>query len=135
MNASSAFFDTNVLLHLLSGDATRADRAEALLSGGGHISVQVLNEFAAVSTRKLRMPVADVREVLSTVRAVCATHSLTQDTHDRALSICERYQLSLYDACIVAAALIAGCELLYSEDLQHGQRIEQVEIRNPFSES
>lgn len=134
MSASSAFFDTNVLLYLLSADAARADRAEALLAGGGHISVQVLNEFAAVSARKLEMPWADVREVLATVRAVCVTHPLTLDTHDRALSICERYQVSFYDACIVAAALIAGCELLYSEDLQHGQLIEQLEIRNPFSE-
>lgn len=93
-----------------------------------------MNEFAAVSSRKLGMPWADVREVLATIRTVCATHPLTVDTHDRAVSICDRYQLSFYDACIVAAALIAGCELLYTEDLQHGQLIEQLEIRNPFAE-
>ena len=135
MNAGSVFFDTNVLLYLLSAEDARADRAEALLAGGGHISVQVLNEVAAVATRKLRMPWAEVREVLATVRAVCQTHPLTLDTHDRALSIGERYQLSFYDASIIAAALIAGCDVLYSEDLQHGQLIEQLEIRNPFSEA
>jgi predicted nucleic acid-binding protein len=134
MNASSAFFDTNVLLYLLSADAARADRAEALLAGGGHISVQVLNEFAAICARKLKMPWEEVRDVLAIVRTVCVTHSLTPHAHDRAMPVCARYQLSFYDACIVAAASIAGCKLLYSEDLQHGQLIEQLEIRNPFSD-
>ena len=68
------FFDSNVLLYLLSADATRADRAEALLARGGHISVQVLNEFASVATRKLGMTLIEVREVLATVRALCTVY-------------------------------------------------------------
>jgi len=52
MNASKTFFDTYVLLHLLSGDATKADRAEQFLADGGVISAQVLNEFASVGSRK-----------------------------------------------------------------------------------
>jgi predicted nucleic acid-binding protein len=136
MSAVEPFFDTNVLLYLLSADQSKADRSEALLAHGGHVSVQVLNEFASVASRRLKMPWKDVREVLATIRSVCATHALTLDTHDRALSIAERYQLSFYDALIVAAALLADCTVLYSQDLQHGQIIEQkLAIRDPFLKS
>ncbi len=71
MSETEAFFDTNVLLYLLSGDASKADRAEALVVGGGVISVQVLNEFASVASRKLGMSWVEIREVLQTIRAVC----------------------------------------------------------------
>jgi predicted nucleic acid-binding protein len=133
MSGSDVFFDTSVLLYLLSADEDKADRAEALMADGGHISVQVLNEFASVASRKLKMPWKDVREILSTVRAVCDTHALSLETHDQGLQAAERYQLSLYDAMIVASALLSGSTVLYSEDLQHGQRIEKrLTIRNPF---
>jgi predicted nucleic acid-binding protein len=135
MSAAETFFDTNVLLYLLSADQRKADRSEALLADGGHLSVQVLNEFASVATRKLKMPWKDVREVLATIRSVCTTHALTLDTHDRALSLAERYQLSFYDALIVATALLADCTVLYSQDLQHCQIIEQKAIHDPFLES
>ncbi|MDP9015064.1 MAG: PIN domain-containing protein [Pseudomonadota bacterium] len=67
-------FDTSVLLYLLSKDFDKADRVEQLLAGRGTISIQVLNEFAAVALRKLRMSLGDVREILDTVRAVCSEH-------------------------------------------------------------
>ena len=70
MSAAEAFFDTSVLLYLLSNDTQKADRVETLLAEQGTISVQVLNEFAAVAIRKLKMPVSEVREILDTVRAV-----------------------------------------------------------------
>lgn len=127
------FFDTNVLLYLLSADAARADRAEALLAGGGTISVQVLNEFAAVGIRKLGMSWTEVGEVLETIRAVCVVEPLTAETHDRGRALSERYGFSVYDAMIVAAALIAGAPVLYSEDLQDGMRVEKsLVVRNPF---
>ena len=134
MNADKAFFDTNVVLYLLSADPVRADRAEALLAGNGTISVQVLNEFASVALRKLRMSWPEIREVLTQLRAVCAVEPLTIETHERALRLAERYGLSLYDALIAAAALIAGCRTLYSEDMQDGQLIDgALRIRNPFT--
>jgi predicted nucleic acid-binding protein len=136
MNGSENFFDTNVVLHLLSTDVAKADRAEELISLGGAISVQVLNEFVAVASRKLRMPWSDIRDVLSQIRAVCAVEPLTIETHDGALHIAERYGLSIYDALIVSAALLAGCKTLHSEDMQDGQVIErQLAIRNPFKSS
>jgi predicted nucleic acid-binding protein len=133
MSAVDAFFDTSVLLYLLSTDAAKADRVEELLAARGTISVQVLNEFAAVSLRKLRMPLPEVKEILDTVRAVCDVVPLTVETHDRALAIVARYGFSLYDSLLIAAALIAGSKRLYCEDLQHGQVIDrQLRVVNPF---
>lgn len=133
MSGGEDFFDTNVVLYLLSADTAKADRAEELLAIGGTISVQVLNEFVAVASRKLRMPLIEIREVLIQIRAVCAVESVTIETHDRALRVAERYGLSIYDALIVSSALLAGCKTLHSEDLQDGQVIErQLTIRNPF---
>jgi predicted nucleic acid-binding protein len=133
MSGADAFFDTDVVLYLLSEDATKADRVEDLLAAGGTISVQVLNEFAAVALRKLRMSWPEIREALEPVRAVCSVEPLSIQTHDRATKIGERYGLSVYDSLIVASALIAGCKTLYSEDMQDGQVIEhKLTIRNPF---
>lgn len=134
MRGTEAFFDTNILLYLLSGETDKADRAEAVLAQGGTISVQVLNEFAAVSARKLGLSYAEIREVLEPVRAVCAVVPLTLETHDLGLQIAERYGFALYDAFIVAAALLARCGTLYSEDLQDGQSIDgRLVVRNPFA--
>lgn len=127
------FVDTNVLLYLLSSDIAKADKAEALLAGGIIISVQVLNEFANVSRRKLKMPWADVLETLADIRRFADVRPLTVETHDRGLALAERYQLSLYDAMIAAAALDAGCTILASEDFSAGQRLDnRLVIRNPF---
>ena len=81
MSAAEVFIDTSVLLYLLSAEEAKAGRVEELLVAGGTISVQVLNEFAAVATRKLRMSIADVREVLGTVRAVCEVQPVAAATH------------------------------------------------------
>ena len=132
MADNPAFFDTNVLLYLLSANAAKADRAEALLASGGIVGVQVLNEFAAVATRKLALDIAEIREILETVRAVCAVTPLDVETHELGLAIAERYRFAIYDGFIVAAALRAGCSVLYSEDLQNGQAIDGLTIQNPF---
>ena len=132
MNAD-AFFDTSVLLYLLSDDVRKAERVETLLGHGGTISVQVLSEFATVARRKAALSWAEVREALGAIRGSCATRALTEETHDRGLDIAERYRFSLYDAMIIAAAQAARCKALYSEDLQHRQVIDgTLTIRNPF---
>lgn len=132
--SGKAFFDTNVVLYLLSADPARADRAEQLIAQGGVISVQVLNEFAATAIRKLGMNWDEVAEALTAVRALCTVENLTAETHDLGRQLAIRYGLSVYDAMIVASALSAGATVLYSEDFQDGQRIEgRLTIRNPFS--
>lgn len=133
MPDANRFFDTNVLLYLLSEDAVKADRAEELVANGGVISVQVLNEFAAVASRKLGMSWSEIRDVLSPIRAVCEIDPVTVETHDLGIGLAERYGFSFYDATIVASALRAGCKTLYSEDLQHAQVIDRrLKIHNPF---
>jgi predicted nucleic acid-binding protein len=133
MSDADPFFDTSVLLYLLSGDTAKADRVETLLLTRGVVSVQVLNEFAVVALRKLKMPLNEIREILETIRAVCAVEPITVETHDRGLAVLERYRFSLYDSMLVATALIAGAKIIYSEDLQHGQVIDdQLRVTNPF---
>jgi predicted nucleic acid-binding protein len=132
MSAADFFLDTNVLLYLVSGDTAKADHAEALLTRGGVISVQVLNEFASVAARRYGVKIANIREVLSVIRTVCAVRPLDVETHELGLELAERYRYSIYDSMIIAAALRAGCATLFSEDLQDGQRIETLTIQNPF---
>lgn len=129
---ADAFFDTNVLLYLLSQDAAKANRAEEIIASGGVISIQVLNEFAAVAVRKLALKIREIRDILSTVRALCSVSPVDIETHELGLDLAERYRFSIYDALIVAAALRARCRVLYTEDLHHDQKIERLTIRNPF---
>ena len=128
------FFDTNVVLYLLSADERKADIAEALLAKGGVVSVQVLNEAASVCRRKLKLPWLEVRELLDAVKACCEVLPLEVDTHQRALDLAERYQLSLYDALICAAAQNADAAVLYTEDLQDGLALGGLRVCNPFVE-
>ena len=135
MSATKAFFDTNVLLYLLSADDAKTDRAEQTLAEGGIISVQVLNESASVASRKLNLSYAEIRDFLTTVRAMTPVAPLRVETHESALALAERYGFSFYDSLIVASALLSGCQTLYSEDLQDGQIIEQrLVVRDPFAE-
>ncbi len=129
---AEAFFDTNVVLHLLSEDPAKADRAEALLAAGGVVGVQVLNEATAVARRKLGMAWPEIREVLATVRAVCRVEPLTLATHTHGLVIAERYGFHVYDALIWAAAIGSNCPTLYSQDMQAGQKIEGTTLVDPF---
>lgn len=134
MSAADRFFDTNVLLYLFSADAEKADRAEEVLADGGVVSVQVLNEFASVALRKLGMSMAQTRESLAVIRALCTVVPITEETHDKGLEIAERYGLAVYDAMIVASALLSECKILFSEDMQNGQTFgQQLKISNPFA--
>lgn len=131
--SAKPFLDTNVILYLLSPDAAKADRAEALLAKGGIVSVQVLNEAVSVMARKLRMGLDEIDEVLAGIRLFCEVEPVTVETHDQARAVMRRYGFSIYDSLIVAAALAAGCEVLYSEDLQSGQDLGAgLTVVNPF---
>jgi predicted nucleic acid-binding protein len=130
---AAPFVDTNVLLYLLSGDTAKSSRAEAALSGGIVVSVQVLNEFANVARRKLGFDWDEIDDVLSVIRRVADVRPLTLETHQRGLALAARYRFGIDDAMIVSAALLAGCARLLSEDLQSGQRIDdRLTVMNPF---
>ena len=128
----SPFFDTHILLYAVRPEDPRAERARLVLAGGGLVSVQALNEFINVARRKLRQPWGEINEKLGAIRALCEVKPITVVTHERALAIAERYAYQIYDALQLASALENGCRILYTEDLQHGQQIEGLTIRNPF---
>lgn len=130
--STADFFNSNVLLYLLDADISKAERVEALLTDGGTISVQVLDEFAAVASRKFRMPFPKIRGALSDIRTACTVRTADIATHELGLDIAERYKFSVYNSMLVAAAIQAGCTTSYTEDLHHGQKIGALTIRNPF---
>ncbi len=126
------FADTNILLYTIGPPGDKAARANDLILSGPVISVQVLNEFIRVSTRKMKLPLPVAALALVPIRLASEIVPLSLATHELALEIAAKYQLQIYDANIVAAAELAGCNTLYTEDLQDGQRIGRVTIRNPF---
>ena len=132
---SKPFLDSNIILYLLSGDAAKADQAQALLEAGGVISVQVLNEVTSVCHRKLKMPWLEIDALLMAVKAACEVLPLTLASHEKAVDVAKRFQLSFYDANIVASAILSGSSLLLSEDMHSGMLIDGLEIRNPFKHS
>lgn len=129
---SAEFADTNVILYLLD-DGHKADRAEQILARRPRISVQVLNESLTNCRRKAGLNWEETRLFLSGIQASCQVESLTIQTHEVGRALSERYGYSVYDAMIVASALIAGCTTLWTEDMQDGMRVEdQLRIVNPF---
>ncbi len=131
---SLTFLDTNVLIYAALQPDARSEKARLVVAAGGVISVQVLNEFAAVASRKLRKPWPEIDRALLAIRDLFPDpRPLTAATHDAALDLAERLGCQFYDALILASALEAGCDTVLTEDLQHGQRIEgRLTIRNPF---
>jgi predicted nucleic acid-binding protein len=128
----SAFFDTNILVYAQQTDE-KGDRARALFTGGGKLSVQVLNEFTAVSRGKQAREWREIAEAISDVLTVVDPPlALTLELHAAARALAEDHRLSFYDALIVASAIEAGCDTLFTEDLQHGRKFGSLRIVNPF---
>ena len=133
MNANKIFFDTNTLLYLLSTDNNKANWVSKNLQQSNVISIQVLNEFTSASLRKIKLTSAELDEFLDLFTSTFNVKSLDMGTFEIGLTVSRRYGYQHYDAMIIAAALQAGCERLYSEDMQHQQIInKRLEIVNPF---
>jgi len=129
-----SFFDTNVLIYLASGDTAKADKAERAVAAGGAISVQVLNELANVARRKMRLSWTELQAFLNVIRESLIVRPVTIATHEAGLDLAERYGLSICDAMIAGAAMEAGCNILLSEDMQHGLTLDtRLRIVNPFA--
>lgn len=128
----SAFIDTNVLIYA-QGTGAKSETARQVILDGGIISVQVLNEFAAVLRRKFRLEWDVIADALADVRAALGpVHLIDVGIHSRAVDLARSHDFSFYDALIVASALAAGCGTLLTEDLQAGRRIAGMTIVNPF---
>ena len=127
-----SFLDSNIVLYLASEDLLKADRAQELVAEGGTISVQVLNEIANISRRKMGLSWAETRNFLLMIRGLLKVEPITIEIHDVGISLAERYQLSVYDSMIVSAALSAECDTLLSEDLQDGLLLNgRLRVLNP----
>ena len=134
MPVEPVFFDSNVICYLFGADHAKADRADALLETGGHISVHVLAEVTNVARGKARLSWDAINDITDTVMRLCSVHDLSLHVHKRAREIAQNHGYTIYDAQIIAAALNAGCQILWSEDMQHGQIFEsRLQIKNPFA--
>ena len=132
------FLDTNVLVYSVDeGVPEKRQRARELVArsltdGSGCISYQVVQETVNVLTGKFGTPLDRVRRLLDEVLIPLWQINPTGSLYQSAISLRSRYGFSFYDSLIIAAALEAGCTRLYSEDMQHGQRIQGLTILNPF---
>ena len=139
--SADAFIDTNVFVYLFDDtDEDKRRRAEAIVYGAlaegtGCISFQVVQETLNVVVRKLGATPENAGRLLDDVLIPLWRVDPTVSLYRRGLQVQSRYKLGFYDALIVAGALEAGCKTLYSEDLQHGQRIAELSIVNPFEAS
>lgn len=135
-----SFFDTNVLVYLFdAGAPEKQARSRALLhdevaAGRAILSTQVVQEFYVTVTRKLARPLApDLAH--TAVEQLCALPLVTVNTDliKAAIGRNMRDALSFWDALIVETALSCAASTLWSEDMQHGQRVEGLTIKNPFA--
>jgi predicted nucleic acid-binding protein len=135
------FLDTNIFVYTFN-DTSPLHRARArelvemaLTTGLGVVSHQVIQEFLNVATSKFVVPLtpADCRGYLDQVLVPLWRVSPSAALYLRALETQERSGYGFYDSLIVAAALTAGCRILYSEDLQQGRRFDSLEIVDPFA--
>lgn len=134
--SAKAFFDTNILLYIYGEDAPKRSRATTLfhrhtLSNELLVSTQVVQEFYAAGSRKLGIPRATLREIVLALLELPLV-ILTPSHITRALDNEATHRVSFWDALILAAAEAGGAELLYTEDLNHGQKYGAVVVCNPF---
>ena len=137
-----SFVDTNILIYAEDRDAKRKHEVARELvvelwnERSGVVSVQVLQEFYVNVTRKLKKPLS-VTRALEIVEEYL-TWTVVENTGKllvHASDLQQKHRLSFWDSMIVQAAIDAGCETLFTEDLNAGQRIESVTIVNPFAKT
>jgi len=127
-----AFLDSNILIYAFSDDP-RSERARQLLVGG-IVGIQSLNEFANVALKRLGLNWDEVDFALDRILRLCELDGpIDLEIHRTAMLVARRYKLAVYDALILAAALRASCDRLWSEDMHDGLLVEgQVTVSNPF---
>lgn len=137
MAMADSFIDTNIAVYAVeTQDETKREIAQQLLrrllnKQEAVVSSQVLTEFANTASRKLGMPLDAVQaqvQLLATGRLILVDDTIVC----AALALGAEYKISFWDACILSAAAAAGCDTLYSEDLNPGQRYDGVQVVNPF---
>lgn len=132
---AKSFADTNIVIYAEGSDVGKAERATAILESSPVISSQVVTESISTLTRKYGFTLVEAHEVALGLIDLCEVVPVSADTIRAAIRLAARYQLSHWDSLIVAAAMLAGCETLYSEDLQHNQLFDdRLRVVNPFAD-
>jgi len=134
------FLDTNIVVYTFDASAPKKKRCaqelveQALRDREGVVSTQVVQEFLNVATSKFSVPMklSDAQQYLHDVLSPLCSVFPSIDLFRQALIIQQDTHYSFYDSLIIGGALQAGCETLYSEDLQHGQQVRDLRILNPF---
>ena len=137
------FLDTNLFVYSFDSSAPKKRKIAhnyiklALKEQAGCISSQVIQEFLNVSSKKFDPPLShqDSLKYLNTVLAPLCEIYTSVDLYRKTIEISERWKYSFYDSMIITAAVQTNCSILYSEDLQHGQVIQELTIINPFKKS
>lgn len=135
------FFDTNLWIYMFLDsddfeDIKRKEKVKLLLEKYTDIVVssQVLNEISNVFVRKYKLKTEIITEHLKHMLEIVEVDSLTENNTFKALSLLDKYNLSFYDAVIVSSAINSSCSIIFSEDLQANQVIEdKIRIVNPFA--
>jgi predicted nucleic acid-binding protein len=133
MNGNS-FIDSNVCVYIFDNDIRKKEIAvNLLLSSNAVISTQVVMETANVAGKKLKLKLPEIKEAVNFIYSLCTVQLIDKLQIEKALSIHNDHKYSLYDSLIVASALYSGCNILYSEDMQHNREFENsLMIINPF---
>ena len=127
------FADTNIVVYAYGVDPAKIAAAETIVKAAPVISTQVINEFHNVARRKLGLDMATRHRVAADLLQSCRVVAIDQAIVTAAMQVEARYQVSYWYALILAAALAAGCDTVYSEDMQDGQVFEgRLTVRNPF---
>jgi len=126
------FIDTNILLYLYDIDSDKKKKAKDILKANHNISTQVLNEFSNISIKKIKISTEDLDINLRKIIEKTTLFNFDEETIRFAIKMQNQYRFQYYDSLIIATALENGCNILYSEDMQHNQRVETLTIINPF---
>jgi len=133
--SGKVFLDTNVFVYTQSkSEQNKRDIAlNAIEKCDCYTSTQVFNEVSNVMIKKLKMPITEVKQVISAINDRCMVSVITHEAVQKALDLKEIYGYSYYDSLILAAAVLSDCDYIFSEDLQDGQIVEnKIEIVNIF---
>jgi predicted nucleic acid-binding protein len=128
------FADTNIVVYAFGRDDAKVARAETILAGQPTVSVQVVNEFLNVCRVKLGFDVEVRHRLAKELLDGCNVVAIDTRVVTKAMEIERQAGIAYWDSLIVAAALLAGCDTLYSEDLHHGHVFEgRLTVVNPFA--
>lgn len=136
------FIDTNIIIYMFDKDHPQKKEIairivkEALESGKGVISYQVISEFCNAALRKFKVPMtaSDCNSFITRYLLPLCSVFPGNELFASALEISENTQHSFYDSLILSSSLFSGCATVYTEDMQHDQIIYNMRIKNPFHE-